>query len=208
MPYSNSGPYGGLPPPIPVAGMGFLPYGYTADGGTKTMTNGIMYISPWPIFRTQSFSGSQFYESGAGNTGNKMRIGLYAEALTGGPGTLLKDFGEVSMSGSAAVRQSASAYTAIGPQMCYIVGLSNASSLVASMNFLQSVSSVGLYVPPALSSLLGDFSGARIAAAAASSALIGWTASQTYGALPSTAPTPTGDFLGGGGNFPALALYI
>lgn len=205
------GPYGGMLPPLPPAGIsaGVGPYGYATDGAAITLTTNVIYYIPYPIFRTTTFAGAQVYTTGA-TTGKHARLGLYAEAATGGPGALLKDFGAVTCGASGAVLQAASSVTIPGPQMCYAVILTDAAAL-STIGFYALKTNVGFLAASQFMSMLPDIGGANISAANIDNAVIGWKAAQTYGALPATAPAPSSNVLGtesaSTGALPGIQFY-
>lgn len=192
--FSCGGPYGGMAPPTPLAGisMGVFPYGYASDIGTLAMVANTVYYVPYPIFQTETIAGSQIHDSGAGNNGMHVRTALYAQSASGGPGALLKDFGAVSLTGTAALHQAANSVTVSGPQMAYLAIVSDSTPTLYTMGFLTTVSSVGDISTYPLATLLGDIGGGSISSAlGARFPIVGWNASLTYGAFPSTATAPS-----------------
>lgn len=207
---ASSGPYGGMPPPRPISTMGIFPYGYngtTTGTPTLTLTANRCYIVPFPIFRTQSFSGFQFMDSGTGNNGKNIRTAIYAESASGGPGSLLKDFGAVGLTGTAALHQAANAVTIAGPQMCYVELVSDSTPVMQGMDINYYHTNAGYETLGSWITTLGDIGGASIAA----QPFIGWYASLTYGAFPSTSVTPATNISkldSGRTALPAMQLYV
>lgn len=205
---SPSGPFGGLLPPIPPSGAGVYPYGLVSIGNTITITASRAYIIPFPIFRTQAYSGAQIVDSGAGNNGQLLRCGIYAEAATGGPGALIKDFGLVTLTGTGGLHQFAAAVTIPGPQMCYLILIGNSASVLKGFNSSHVITSVGAnrFIPHLTT--LGDMTAGF--ADQSSGQLIGWYAALAYpGAMPATGPTQTTSILDttGASNLPGAQLY-
>lgn len=184
-----SGPYGGLLPPVPVSGinMGIYPYGYNNDGAELTLVTNTIYYVPFPIFRTTTFIASAVGDTGA-TTGKTVRTGIYAEAAGGGPGALLKDFGTVTCTGGSGILRASSSVTISGPQMCYAAVLSNAAKL-GTMNVTIPITAVGMLTSDARLSFLGDIGNAGMSGFTPA-IIAGWSATQAFGALPSTATAP------------------
>lgn len=209
---SFTGPYGGLLPPIPMAGMAFFPYGYASSDGTQAITANRIYYTPFPIFRTTTFAGARFADSGAGNNGFNVRLGIYAEASTGGPGTLLKDFGAAALTGTAGTHALANAVTVAGPQMCYVALLSDSAATLKCMGPIYESSAAGFIGIPGAPTLIGDFS-ATVNFTGNGATPMGLNAAQAYGALPGTATAPTTTVVNATSNgtfgiWPTVQLYL
>ncbi len=111
--YAGSGAMGGVMPPKILSGMGIGdPVGrvITSSDQVTYSANDLIYI---PIFipRIVTFAGCKTYNSGTGDNGDTYKCALYSEGASGGPDSLLKDFGEVTLTASSAIQTLASSYT-------------------------------------------------------------------------------------------------
>lgn len=85
-------------------GLCYWPHYITKSGATlTTVATGAYYI---PIFIAEpiSFSSIRTYNQGAGDTGDTYRLAVYANDGTAGPGTLIQDIGEVTLTAASARR--------------------------------------------------------------------------------------------------------
>ena len=186
------GPYGGSLPPIPVAGVnaGVFPFGCIGTNATYTATASTAVYIACPIFRTTAFAGVQIYDKGAA-TGSLVRIGLYAESVTGGPGALLKDFGAITTTGGPTILRAASSAT-VTAQMAYLAFNCNSSTWITyGMDMLGLITGVGVLSGYQTLSLLSDIGGTRIGNEAVTLQPQAWNVSLTYGAWGATATAPS-----------------
>ena len=74
------------------------------DPGTTTLTttDTRLYYIPFYVFQSVSIDLLAAYNSGVGDSGDDIRLGIYSHHASYGPRTLKVDFGEVSLTGAAA----------------------------------------------------------------------------------------------------------
>lgn len=119
---STNGQFGGVRSIIKPSGKYFIPphLTYLGSSATAATTGARYYIVPWYFDRPTTLAGSWCYNSGVGDNGDKAKMALYAEAAAGGLGTLIKNFGEITFTGAAALRTFASSVT-VTSGMYYLV---------------------------------------------------------------------------------------
>lgn len=206
-----NGSFGGAPPPIRMTGKFYTPHHCTADGQTVTISANLIYYVPFYVPATGTYLGCKFFNSGVGDNGKKVRTAVYSESSTGGPGTLQKDFGEVTLTGASAIRTAASTVTLSGPAWYYLALVSDTTPVLYSMSAITSGTVAGQITASPIASQLGMFTPTIPGASdrIADSTPIGETASFTYGAFNSTATTPTATIFGlNSGTFPYFGLYL
>lgn len=108
---SSAGPILGAKAPKVMSGAGIGPHWVARVGQTLATTSTRLYYTPIYLSNIEAFAGAKTFNQGTGDTGEKYRVGIYSEASGGGPGTLQKDFGEVTLDGSSALRTSANSWT-------------------------------------------------------------------------------------------------
>ncbi len=80
----GAGPVYGSAAPLHATGRFYPPHlSYTSAGATLTTTAGRLYYMPYLITEIRSYAGFVIRNTGAGDTGEKVRIGLYLDR-TGG----------------------------------------------------------------------------------------------------------------------------
>lgn len=79
------------------------------DPGTQTLTttDTRLYYIPFYIFESHAFDAAAVYNSGVGDSGDDVRIGIYSHNKSYGPRTLKVDLGEISFGASADVEETA-----------------------------------------------------------------------------------------------------
>lgn len=110
----NNGAFYGAPPLPHIAGVGatFAPMWCDTDTTTLTTTATRLYYIPYFFPYILSYTGLRTYNAGTGDNGDTFRVGVYqASRTTGLPTTLVKDLGEVTLTGAAAVRSVASSFS-------------------------------------------------------------------------------------------------
>lgn len=190
----GGGPIGGAPLPKIMSGAGIKPHIFQVDAssGLTTTATRLYYV---PIYLPQiyTFAGMKTRNGNTSDNGDTFRMGLYAEATAGGPGSLVNDCGEVTLDASAAIRTLSSSFsnTAIGWH--YMAFHSNQAVLINQMKVAtaNNVGSGGDGMPV----LTFDVS------AGAKAVLYVDTA---YGALASTAVAPTASTDAG----PMMFLFV
>lgn len=200
------GPFAGINPPPFQASHYYRPHWATATALTVTLTANRLYRTWFYVPKTTTFSGGWFHNSGAGDSGDKVRIGVYD--ATGA--TLLKDFGETTLSGAAALRSVANTVTLPGPAWYQLALVSDTTPALFAIDPLQYFSAAGM-VTPSPTAAFGAFSAALAAGSnILNSSPVGDYAAFSYAALPTpiTAPTATITMAGGSGQFPAIGLYV
>lgn len=186
----NNAPFNGLSSPTWITGMQRGPHWCLDDTTTGFATTATrLYYYPIYFDQVVTLAGARSFNSGAGDNGETYRVGLYFDnAAAGGPGTLAKDFGEVTLTAASALRTLTNSYAITSPGWYWVaVHHSSAANMYAFTSILQ-VSNVG-YVLPNIARLIGTMT---------TTAEWGSTSPQpfhyvdtTYGALASTAVAPT-----------------
>lgn len=117
---SQNGAYLGVPPPIIPTGRYILPPYLKSHGNLATTSVASRYyIAPFFVPRTTIFAGVKFWNSSTGDSGKKVKVAFYNESASGGPGTLAKDFGELTLNNTNALRTLSSSWTAAGARWYY-----------------------------------------------------------------------------------------
>jgi len=98
------------PPPIKYISDDIIFPQFLIVAGTFTVTANVYYEIPIYIARVEAFAGVKFRNSGTGNNGDKVKVAMYQENADG-TRTRVKDFGEATLDGSAAIRTLASSWT-------------------------------------------------------------------------------------------------
>lgn len=199
----------GLRPPLRPSGARVFSHWEQPDAKTLTVTSGRLYAAPFYQDQQQAYSGMACMDSGAGNNGQKARMGIATDV--GGPGSLVIDTGEITFAGAAAEHTAASAFTLQADTWYWKLMLFNSGTVMQTAGGGYIASAVGLYpVVPALIGLLGS---GQLANGGGNQWAIGGYVAQVYGALPSTIPALTNPIFSNnasttGGNFPAFCPYV
>jgi len=198
------GAFGGVKSPPFQTSKFYWPHWLVVDAATMTIAANTLYRCWFYVDATTTFLGGWFANSGTGDSGVVLRIGVWDAA-----GNLKKDFGVVTLTGAAATKQAANSVT-LTPGW-YQVGLvSSGTPALYTMNTLAFQSNVGLPSNP-LAAKLGSFSIPHSANAVFNIPL-GDSASFTYGALPdpiTAASTTIFSYLSATtGTFPQMGLYL
>lgn len=193
---SNSGPFGGAKAPLPPSGMTamFLPhwaYVNTVAGLTSTTTR-LYYIPYYFPVAGLSYTGLKCHNSGAGDNADTLRLGVYqASATTGLPSTLVIDAGEITLSGAAAVRTLASAWTAPYEGWGFLaLHCNQAAEFYAFTNVSASSTAVGVIFPAPSIQLFGAPS-TTFAISNTATNFGAYYVDTAYGALAASAVAPT-----------------
>jgi hypothetical protein len=101
--------YGARPVKL-LSGDLIFPQHCAPGSGTYTYTASRYIEVPFLIERAEAFAGVKFFNSGAGNNGDSVKVAIYKENEDG-TRTLVKDFGAATLTGAAAIRTLASAWT-------------------------------------------------------------------------------------------------
>lgn len=206
----GSGLFAGKNPPHYITGAYYMPIGYTLDAGGYGVIATRVYYFPLAIWEPKTFAGAAIYNTGVGDNGKKIRLMVFNDnGASGGPGTLAKDFGEITLTGAAALRTLSSSWTASAGVYwgAVWIELSSSLSVMAPYAYTTTVGAVG---GPQLLNYVGQIT--------APSDIIDafyflyHYVDTAYGAAPATAVAPTGTDLRGLGNPAAIggipAFYL
>ncbi len=205
---SVSGPYYGIAPPKFRSGQSYLPTGYAITGETIATGAADLYYYPFWCPTTQTFTGAKSWNQGAGDNGETFRMGIYKDdGSGGGPGTLVIDFGQVTLTGAAALRTLASAVTLPGGQWYWFAQHFNSSMSMFGMS--QSATAVG--PTPPLQIATGYLMTTSPSATLGTNYVGGFFVNTTYGALAATAVAPSAELSGlnaTGRAVPIMGIYV
>lgn len=181
----RSGGVLGVAPPIPFSGSEVGPH-YMVNTTSNLLTTATrLYYTPIFLHHIKAWAGIKTYNSGAGDNGEVYRVGIYEEAAAGGPGTLLKDCGEVTLTGASAIRSSANSFANTKIGWHYLaVHFNDATNMWAMQGATNNdpYGSQSIPVIGAMADLGGTATPGRVVS----------YVDTAYGALASTAVTPTG----------------
>lgn len=171
---------------------------YTTPYGVPTNTNigaaaTRLYYYPFPVLAATTFNRAYTFNQGTVDSGEKYRTGLYADdAAAGGPGTLILDFGEVTLTAAEALRTqtiSLDLSSYVGQHVWFAFHNETSNMSIYTVQFPMAVATVGSGVLPAMfGPLFGSIGKVLNGADAFSPCKYVDTA---YGALASTAVAPT-----------------
>lgn len=162
LPYAVGNYY---PPSFPVA--------FTA---ASALSANVLYATPFYCSSAKTFAAVTFRNTGAGDSGVKVRVGVYADG-GGKPGALVVDCGETTLGGAAATHDVTAAIVLSPGKWYWLAAVSNGTPTV-------SISTITAYPDPTVNAgarLYADTSGNQIEEPF-------WQGSLTYGALPASAP--------------------
>lgn len=186
----GSGLFAGKNPPHYITGAYYIPIGYSinTDGyGGTTATR--VYYFPLTVWEARTFAGASVYNIGVGDNGKKIRLMVFNDnGASGGPGTLAKDFGEITLTGAAALRTVTSSWTAAAGFYWGAIWLEQ-SCTMSVMAAYSYVSAVGVGTGPNFMNYLGTITAPTDTAAYA---FFYHYVDTAYGAAPATAVAPTG----------------
>lgn len=190
---ANTGQFGGVRGIIKPSGKYFIPPHLLplGDSTTTTATTGARYyIVPWYFDRPTTLAGSWCYNGGVGDNGDKAKMALYSESASGGPGTLAKNFGEITFTGASALRTFASSVS-IGPGMYYLEFVTDNAVTMCVMSACQYQSGAGTFMPNVLANMNGSY-GVTLDSVGTRSIPSGDYVAGTYANFPeATSLTPT-----------------
>lgn len=200
------GPAWGAPMPPYKAGKYYWPYQYLPMSTGLAITANLIYRAWMFIGMRQTFLGAWFANTGTGDSGKKLRMGVWDQN-----DVLLKDFGETVLNGSAAMRPVANAVSL--PIGWIQVGLvSDTAPAVKTMRTQSYTASSGFNQVNPIINMTGAFP-ASVAGAGWYTLPEGDTAPFTYGALPNPLTAATATIVGTNnadplGEMPAMGLYL
>ena len=204
----TNGPWNGVNPPIFPSGKIYIPPQLITTSLTHTTTATRLYYVPFYVPRTTTFAGAKTYNQGAGDNGETLRIGMYAEAAAGGPGALLKDFGEITLTAAAALRTLASSVTVVGARWVYLCLHANSAMAMYSMTPRTSGAGTEPSFAAPLSFAFGTYNLNATALYYNSTPACDYV-DTAYGALAATAVAPTATlYAAGGAEMPVFSLYV
>lgn len=203
--------YGVKPPPL-MSGKLILPDGYRRGHNvTLTLTAARYYYAYHHVDRLETFSGVKFKDSGTGNNGKKVKIAAFTiDEETGAISTLAKDFGEVTLDGTAGIETMASPWTPsyIGWHILALVSDSNPVICTMARPWIET--NAGLISHDHHDQKLGTFTADFFAETATASprANHGEAKDGTYANFPeATGLAPTFSIVGVSNTFPMFGLY-
>lgn len=194
---AKPGKFGGIPSLAPFAGVAGLhpPHWAHLEHSIATMNTTATRLYYIPIYfeDIRAYTGIKSYNHGAGDNGDTFRMGVYQATLTSSgnrssPSSLVADCGEVTLTGAAAERTLASAFTPAYVGWHYLAFHANQAANMRMMTNTTSVGADGQYHPGlkyhfGATAVTNDYNAIGIAA---------FYVDTTYGALASTAVAPTG----------------
>lgn len=203
---SRSNPiYGAQGQPHYITNAYYQPQGYFATANSLTTTINRCYYVPFSVWEAHTFQGAATFNSGTGDNGEHIRMMVFNDnGANGGPGTLAKDFGEITLSGAAAQRTLASTWAAL-PGMYWSAIWHETAAAMISMDPLSFATTAGGYAGPKPNDFMGTLSYTASAGAVAAVHYV----DTAYGVAPATAVAPTASLnmaWGNVGNNPIFSL--
>lgn len=187
----------GAKAPIPISGVNgiWLPHWATIDTavGITTTATRLYYIPYYFPVTNLSYTGLKTRNTGAGDNGEVYRVGVYQASFTTGlPSTLVADVGEVTLTGAAATRTTASSWTAPYVGWGFLCLHANTACALQALSNVNSGGSAAGYVANTLARTMfptSDIDATTNAINAGTFAA--YYVDTAYGALASTAVAPT-----------------
>lgn len=202
-----TGAYLGLTSPFLDSGKLKFPQHLSNSTGSMTSTGARYYTIPFYIDKIETFSGVKFNNSGAGDSGDKVKVAIYPASSSGGLGTLEKNFGEVTLTAAAAMRTLASSWTPSQTGWFWFRMTSDNPVAFYAMDASYSISNAGIVPRDTPNGLFGIFSSDL---SAGNYAALGYGCDYvdgTYANFPESTPLASTASLVGGQAIPSLALY-
>lgn len=184
--------YGDQGTPHYITGCWYVPQGYSSVGSTVTATINRCYYVPFSVWESHSFQGASTINQGTGDSGAFIRLMVFNDnGAIGGPGTLAKDFGQITLGGTAATQTLLSAWAAAPGRYWSAVWHSTAASMYGAEPYTidSAVGSSGGVNP---SHFMGGLSFAGNAGTTTHCHYV----DTAYGAAPATAVAPTASLIG------------
>lgn len=179
-------PIYGAPPVVHATGRMYpAPLG-TTDSTTLTTAATRMYQVPYLVTELRSYSGFVMRNAGAGDSGEKVRMGLYLAR----DGSLVKAATEVTFSGAAQDNVTADAFTPTEIGWHWIVAHFNAASVVKRQTGVGHQATAGPLHPNFFAAHFGVFSAIDDNQNGAGP-IAGLYVDTTYAALAATIVAPT-----------------
>lgn len=203
MPVSSNGVFGGIPAPSYMTGCSYIPHYIQATGVTVSTNANDLFYFPFFARKTQTFAGAKTFNQSAGDTGEKIRIGVYTDSASG-PTTLVKAFGEITLGAASAEQTLSSSQSLTGPAWYWLAIHFDSATAMFGMASIQGVTAAGAVLPNILSSQLGTI-GLQVNTTASSNRFCGMLVNTAYGSLASTAVAPTSTVAA---NAPIVGLFV
>lgn len=194
----NNAPFNGTPTPTWATGVMRGPNWVVDDSAASITTTATrLYYYPMYFDRAETLAGARTCNGGAADNGETYRVGLYFDdGASGGPGTLAKDFGQVTLTAAVAVRTLASSYTMTSPGWYWIAVHHNTAcamyayeaAVATDLNFCRNIGSITV-------GTANEWNGNQLEPF--------FYVDTAYGALASTAVAPTASTVAA----PAVRLY-
>jgi hypothetical protein len=191
-----SGPMQGAPFIGYDTGIRNVPHYITLSGTALTTTATRAYYAPFFVAEPVTFASAVTWNQGAGDNGDTYRIAIYANDGTAGPGTLIQDVGQVTLTGAAATRTLSVAINlqAYSGRWVWLMFHANQA---AAMEDMRTENADGVYRGINVGfGTFGDY------VAGANAIAVFRCVDTAYGAAASTAVTPTDSLT----TMPAIAL--
>lgn len=205
----TGGIMGGVKPPLIMPGEVMLPPHCLTTSSAVTMTASRIYYIAFRIEHIHAFAGAKTFNTGTGDNGKKVKIAIYSQAATGGPGDLLKDFGEITLTSAAAIRTLASSWTPTEEGWVYGAICSDTDPAMLSMGSTAVASGAGALQSPGIAMSLSGFPAEVFTTLyGTADAMIGKYAAGTYASFPAaSAVAPTNSLYGREAFMPAFGFY-
>lgn len=202
--------FGNQPTPKIITGAVYPPssYGFCVSAVTTTINR--CYYFPWHIDQAHSYPSVICKNNGAGDNGEKVRIMFFKDdAAAGGPGTLAKDFGEITLTGAAAYRTLTPATPwAATPGMYWGAFWCETAADWYGMQPVQLQTAAGYSMGPHMTNMIGVISTAPDFLVRLGHVAHGHYVDTAYGAAPATAVAPTASLVGAPGTAPLLPGFV
>lgn len=188
----GSGLFANQNPPHYITNSYYLPIGYLGNGAGVgyDMTATRCYYFPLPIWEAHTFQGASIVNTGAADNGKRIRLMVFNDnGAAGGPGTLAKSFGEITLTGAGAARLLSSSWAATPGDYWGAVWCESGCNL-SSMAPFEQFTQAGFAHGPQLTHFMGSFS------VPSSTTVIsfGHYVATAYGAAPATAVAPNATY--------------
>lgn len=161
---------------------------YIANCGTTLATTiNRAYYMPFFVAEVVTFSSIITWNSGAGDNGDTYRLAIYANDGTAGPGTLIQDIGQITLTAAAAARTLSATINlqSYAGQWVWVMLHANQSASMEDMNV-----TLGTQNEPQLSVGFGTFDDLTTSANNMTTPFR--YVDTAYGAAAATAVAPTG----------------
>lgn len=184
-----SGALGGAPAPKHITGRFYPSHLHASDASGLTTTSTRIYYLPYYISEIRSYAGFVMRNAGAGDSGKKVRMGLYTHSAVNGPTTLVQAATEITFAGAAADNTTANAFIPTYIGWHWIAAQFDvASSVRRSLVHNYQLTAVGSQPIPAIAPFFGVIT---VSGDLVSVPISAYYVDTTYAALAATAVAPT-----------------